>query len=127
MNRSDIATLHALITTLDGRFQVDELKVEAWYETLDDDLPFQIAKTIVINHYGDTADYITPSHLNKTWRTMRVNETARAIGQAITEKQRRAEQEKASPERVEEILGEIREKLRQSSFAEEGKDDTESS
>ena len=53
MSLSDLAILLGFIGIYDLRIQVDELKVRAWAESLDSDVPLDKAKKIVSWHYSN--------------------------------------------------------------------------
>jgi len=108
MNLSEIAILIGYVGIYDLRVQVDELKVRAWAESLDDDIPLETAKKIVSAHYGNHDTAINPSHLNREWRHRLASERERERGRLISLQIQQAEQTKASPEVVEKYLSEIR-------------------
>lgn len=53
MTLSDLAMLLGFVGIYDLRVQVDELKVRAWAESLDSDIPLEEAKKIVSWHYAN--------------------------------------------------------------------------
>lgn len=92
----------------DLRVQVDELKVRAWSESLDKDIPLDIAKKIVSAHYANHDSAVNPSHINREWRHRKASEFERERGRLLSQQIEKAEQTKASPEVVEKYLAEIR-------------------
>ena len=108
MNLSEVAVLIGYVGIYDLRVQVDELKVRAWAESLDEDIPLETAKKIVSAHYANHDTAINPSHLNREWRHRIASERERERGRLISLQIQQAEQTKASPEVVEKYLSEIR-------------------
>lgn len=98
MSLSDIAVLVGYIGIYDLRIQVDELKVRAWAESFDSDLPLEEAKRIVSWHYANFDTAIQPSHINREWRRRILNsqeiEKSRQLDYEFNER----EKHKASPE-----------------------------
>ena len=108
MNLSDIAMLLGFIGIYDLRVQVDELKVRAWAESLDRDIPLDEAKKIVSAHYANSDAAINPSHINKGWRYRLLADKERKRSEAIGKELERAAQQAAPPEVAEKYLSEIR-------------------
>lgn len=111
MNLSEIAILIGYVGIYDLRIQVDELKVRAWAESLDDDIPLETAKKIVSAHYANHDTAINPSHINREWRHRIASERERERGRLISLEIQRAGQTKAPPEVAEKYLKEIRQIL----------------
>ena len=111
MNLSDIAILIGYVGIYDLRVQVDELKVRAWAESLDDDIPLEVAKKIVSAHYANHDSAINPSHINREWRYRKSSERERERGRLISLEIESAGQRKAPPEVAEKYLNEIRQIL----------------
>ena len=111
MKLHDISMLIGFIGIYDLRVQVDELKVRAWNESLDSDIPLDEAKKIVSWHYSNFDSAINPSHINREWRRRlsdaRERERSRLISLEFEENEKR----KASPEFVAQIKKELLEKL----------------
>lgn len=108
MSLADIALLIGFVGFYDLRVQVDEFKVRAWAESLDSDIPLDVAKKIVSAHYANHDSAINPSHINREWRHRIASERERERGRLMSLEIARAEQTKASPEVVEKYLSEIR-------------------
>ena len=108
MNLSDLAMLLGFIGIYDLRIQVDELKVRAWSESLDKDIPLDEAKKIVSLHYSNSDIAINPSHINKIWRVRLFNEKERERSEAIGRELQRAADLAAPLEVAEKYLNEIR-------------------
>ena len=112
MNPSEVAILLGVVGMYDLRIQVDELKVRAWCESLDLDIPLDEAKISVYRHYAETDVAITVSHINKFWRLKQANakeqERSRQIGLELES----ASMKKAPPEVVDKYMSEIRSKLK---------------
>ena len=100
MNLSDLAILLGFIGIYDLRIQVDELKVRAWAESLDTDVPLDEAKKIVSWHYSNLDTAITPSHINREWRRRLADSRERERGRQMSLEWEKKEKEKASPEVV---------------------------
>lgn len=111
MNLSDISMLLGFVGIYDLRIQVDELKVRAWAESLDKDIPLEVAKKIVSSHYANHDTAINPSHINREWRQRVASERERERGRLLSLEIERAEQTKASPEVAGKYLEEIRKVL----------------
>ena len=111
MNLSDLAILLGFIGIYDLRIQVDELKVRAWAESLDTDVPLDEAKKIVSWHYSNFDTAITPSHINREWRRRLADSRERERGRQMSLEWEKKEKEKASPEVVAKIKKELLDKL----------------
>jgi len=108
MNQSDVAMLVGFATIYDLRVQVDELKVKAWAESLDEDIPLEIAKKIISAHYANSDSAVNPSHINREWRYRKASEIERERGEKISAEMKEAAERKASPEVVAIYMQEIR-------------------
>jgi hypothetical protein len=93
------------------RIQVDELKVRAWAESLDTDVPLDEAKKIVSWHYSNSDTAITPSHINREWRRRLADSRERERGRQMSLEWEKKEKEKASPEVIAKIKKELLDKL----------------
>ena len=111
MTLSDLAILLGFIGIYDLRIQVDELKVRAWAESLDTDVPLDEAKKIVSWHYSNSDTAITPSHINREWRRRLADSRERERGRLISLEYAELEKKKASPEFVAQVKKELLEKL----------------
>ena len=111
MTLSDIAMLLGFVGIYDLRVQVDELKVRAWAESLDSDLPLEEAKKIVSWHYSNHDSAINPSHLNREWRRRLADARDRERSRLMSLEYAELEKKKASPEFVAQIKKELLEKL----------------
>jgi hypothetical protein len=111
MNLSDLAILLGFIGIYDLRIQVDELKVRAWAESLDSDVPLDEAKKIVSWHYSNFDTAITPAHINREWRRRLADSRERERGRQMSLEWEKKEKEKASPEVVAKIKKELLDKL----------------
>ena len=111
MTLSDLAILLGFIGIYDLRIQVDELKVRAWAESLDSDVPLDEAKKIVSWHYSNFDTAITPSHINREWRRRLADSRERERGRLMTIQYQELEKKKATPEFVAQIKKELLEKL----------------
>ncbi len=112
MNPSEVAILLGVVGTYDLRVQVDELKVRAWCESLDRDIPLADAKMSVYRHYANTDVAITVSHINKDWRLKMQHEKERERSRQIGLELESAATKKAPPEVVDKYMSEIRSKLK---------------
>ena len=111
MTLSDLAILLGFIGIYDLRIQVDELKVRAWAESLDSDVPLDEAKKIVSWHYSNHDSAINPSHLNREWRRRLADARERERSRLMSLQYAELEKKKASPEFVAQIKKELLEKL----------------
>ena len=111
MNLSDISILLGFIGIYDLRVQVDELKVRAWAESLDSDLPLVEAKKIVSFHYANSDQAVNPSHINKQWRVRVASAKERERSERISQEMKEAERKAAPPEIVTKYMNEIRKSL----------------
>ena len=111
MNLSDISMLIGYIGIYDLRVQLDELKVRAWSQSLDSDLPLEEAKKIVAYHYANSDVAINPSHLNRHWRVRIASEKERLRSEALSREFEEAKQNAVSYEQAQKYLEEIRKKL----------------
>ena len=111
MTLSDIAMLLGFVGIYDLRVQVDELKVRAWAESLDSDLPLEEAKKIVSWHYSNHDSAINTSHLNREWRRRLADARERERSRLMSLQYAELEKKKASPEFVAQIKKELLEKL----------------
>jgi hypothetical protein len=112
MTLSDLAMLLGFVGIYDLRIQVDELKVRAWAESLDSDVPLDEAKKIVSWHYSNFDTAITPSHINREWRRRLADARERERSRLMSLEYEENEKKKASPEFVAQIKKELLEKLR---------------
>jgi dsRNA-specific ribonuclease len=103
--------LIGFIGIYDLRVQVDELKVRAWNESLDSDIPLDEAKKIVSWHYSNFDSAINPSHINREWRRRLADARERERSRLISLEFEENEKRKASPEFVAQIKKELLEKL----------------
>ena len=110
MTLSDIAMLLGFVGIYDLRVQVDELKVRAWAESLDSDLPLEEAKKIVSWHYSNHDSAINPSHLNREWRRRLADARDRERSRLMSLEYAELEKKKASPEFVAQVKKELLEK-----------------
>ena len=111
MSLSDLAILLGFIGIYDLRIQVDELKVRAWAESLDSDVPLDEAKKIVSWHYSNLDTAVTPAHINREWRRRLADARERERGRLMSLQYQELEKKKASPEFVTQIKKELLEKL----------------
>lgn len=112
MSLSDIAVLVGYIGIYDLRIQVDELKVRAWAESFDSDLPLEEAKRIVSWHYANFDTAIQPSHINKEWRRRVMDGREQEKSRQIDLEFEKREKEKASPEVIAKFKEEFRDYMR---------------
>jgi len=122
MNLSEVALLVGFAGIYDLRIQVDELKVRAWAESLDDDMPLAEGKKIISAHYANSDSAVNPSHLNREWRYRKASERERERGEIISSQIREAEKQKAPPEVVAIYMKQIRDSLKKGQNAEVEKD-----
>jgi len=108
MTLPDIAMLLGFVGIYDLRVQVDELKVRAWAESLDNDIPLEEAKKIVSAHYANSDLAVNPSHINRAWRVRLAGQRERERSQRISDEIERTRQQAAPREVVEKYLTEIR-------------------
>lgn len=111
MNLSDISILIGFVGIYDLRVQVDELKVRAWGESLDSDIPLDEAKKIVSWHYANFDSAVNPSHINREWRRRLADSRERERSRLMSLEFEEMEKKKASPEFVAQIKKELLEKL----------------
>ena len=111
MNLSDISILIGFVGIYDLRVQVDELKVRAWGESLDSDIPLDEAKKIVSWHYANFDSAVNPSHINREWRRRLADSRERERSRLMSLQFEEMEKKKASPEFVAQIKKELLEKL----------------
>ena len=107
MNLSDLAILLGFIGIYDLRIQVDELKVRAWAESLDSDVPLDEAKKIVSWHYSNLDTAITPAHINREWRRRLADSRERERGRLMSLEYEELQKKKASPEYIEQLKKEL--------------------
>lgn len=111
MNLSDISMLMGYIGIYDLRIQVDELKVRAWAQSLDSDLPLEEAKKIVAYHYANSDVAINPSHLNRNWRVRIASEKERLRSLEIARQMEEAKENALPYEQAQKYLEQIRKTL----------------
>lgn len=107
MNLSDLAILLGFIGIYDLRIQVDELKVRAWAESLDSDVPLDEAKKIVSWHYSNFDTAVTPAHINREWRRRLADARERERGRLMSLEYEELQKKKASPEYIEQLKKEL--------------------
>ena len=103
MNLSDISILIGFVGIYDLRVQIDEMKVRAWAESLDFDLPLEDAKKIVSWHYANFDSAINPSHINREWRRRLADSRERERSRLMSLEFEEQAKKKASPEFVAQI------------------------
>ena len=111
MNLSEVALLVGFAGIYDLRIQVDELKVRAWAESLDDDMTLVEGKKIVSAHYANSDSSVNPSHLNREWRHRKAAEIQRQHSERLSLELETAQKRKAPPEIVAVYMAEIRKAL----------------
>ena len=111
MNLSDISILIGFVGIYDLRVQIDEMKVRAWAESLDFDLPLEDAKKIVSWHYANFDSAINPSHINREWRRRLADSRERERSRLMSLEFEEQAKKKASPEFVAQIKKELLEKV----------------
>lgn len=111
MKLHDISILIGFVGFYDLRVQIDEMKVRAWSESLDLDLPLEDAKKIVSWYYANYDSAIKPSHINQEWRRRVADSRERERSRLISLEFQENEKKKASPEFVAQIKKELLEKL----------------
>lgn len=111
MNLSEVAMLLGTVTSYDLRIEVSELKVRAWFESLDDDMPLDEARKLVFWYYSNFDAAISPSAINREWRRRRRDEYERNQTRDFFLELDKHKENKASPESVKKYLDEIRSKI----------------
>jgi len=111
MKLHDISILIGFVGIYDLRVQIDEMKVRAWAESLDFDLPLEDAKKIVSWHYANFDSAINPSQINREWRRRLADSRERERSRLMSLEFEENEKKKASPEFVAQIKKELLEKL----------------
>lgn len=117
MKLSEVPMLLGFASFIDNRLSVDELRARAWHESLDEDLELSEAKKIVSAWYANHDGVISPSHLNREWRSRKASQAERLRGEEMSREFERAEKEKASPEKVAFYMAQIRESLKKGTDA----------
>lgn len=117
MNLSEVAVLLGTVTSYDLRIEVSELKVRAWFESLDSDMPLEHAQKLVFWYYANFDAAISPSAINREWRRRQRDEFERKQTRLFLETLEKQIENKASPETVKKYLDEIRSKIGKSKDA----------
>jgi hypothetical protein len=76
MTPSDAASLLAVASSLDPRLtppsKADGVaRATVWSAALDDDIPVDKARGIIVMHYRESTEAIMPAHVNRAWRQHR--------------------------------------------------------
>ncbi len=111
MNLSEVAMLLGTVTSYDLRIEVSELKVRAWFESLDDDMPLAEARKLVFWYYSNFDAAISPSAINREWRRRQRDEFERNETRRMFAEWDEHEKQKASPETAKKYIDEIRAKI----------------
>lgn len=111
MNLSEVAVLLGTVTAYDLRVEVSELKVRAWHESLDSDMPLREAQKLVYWYYSNYDAAISPSVINREWRRRVASQAELERGKKFFEEMEEHRAKKASPESVQKYLDEIRSKI----------------
>lgn len=111
MNLSEVAILLGTVTAYDLRIDVSELKVRAWHESLDDDMPLRDAQKLVYWYYANYDAAISPSVINREWRRRQRDESQRAETRNFFNELEKQRENRATPESVKKYLDEIRFKI----------------
>lgn len=117
MNLSEVALLVGFAGIYDLRIQVDELKVRAWAESLDDDIPLEDGKKIISSHYANSDTAVNPSHINREWRHRKASAVERQRSERLSLELEEAQKSKAPPEVVAVYMAEIRKVLKKGNDA----------
>jgi len=117
MNLSEVALLVGFAGIYDLRIQVDELKVRAWAESLDDDIPLEDGKKIISAHYANADTAVNPSHINREWRHRKASAVERQRSERLSLELEEAKKSKAPPEVVAVYMAEIRKALKKGNDA----------
>ena len=108
MNLSEVAVLLGTVTAYDLRIEVSELKVRAWHESLDENMPLRDAQKLVYWYYANYDSAISPSVINREWRRRQRDLSERADTEEFFRQLEINREKKASPESVKKYLDEIR-------------------
>ena len=108
MKLSEVPMLLGFASFIDNRLSVDELRARAWFESLDEDLEIEEAKRIVSAWYANHDGVISPSHVNREWRSRKASKAERERSERMSQEFAEREQRKAPPEVVAKYMAEIR-------------------
>jgi hypothetical protein len=111
MNLSEVSMLLGFASFHDLRINVDEFRVRAWHESLDEDLTLVEAKKLVSWFYANHEAVISPAFINKEFRRRRKEKKDREESRLWLEQQRESEKTKAPEDVVKKYLSEIRQTL----------------
>ena len=111
MNLSEVAVLLGTVSAYDLRIEVSELKVRAWYESLDQDIPLREGQKLVSWFYSNFDSAVSPSAINREWRRRKRDEQDRLSSQTYFKQIEQVKEQKASPEAVKRYAEEIRSKI----------------
>ncbi len=71
MKQAEVATLLVLANGHDPRQRIDDIRVQAWYDLMQQeaaDMPYEYAREQVNRHYALMTDMLMPAHLITSWR-----------------------------------------------------------
>ena len=103
MTPVEIAKLIGYIGFVDARVQIDEGKVQVWYETLDQRITLEQGRAIVADWYAHETAAIMPANINNGWRK-EMNRLAEVEKNKELDREREERKAlKADPNRVREI------------------------
>jgi hypothetical protein len=71
MTQTEIAILLALANGHDQRQGIDDVRVQAWWDLLNQeapDMPFEFAKETINRHYALVTGMVMPAHLVTAWK-----------------------------------------------------------
>lgn len=117
MNLSEVAILLGTVTSYDLRIEVSELKVRAWHESLDSEMPLRDAQNLVYWYYSNFENAISPSVINREYRRRKNQERERHETEKFFKELEIQASQKAKPEAVQRYLEEIRSTLGKSKNA----------
>lgn len=72
MRQADVATLLALANSHDPRQRLDDIRVQGWWDLLQQeapDMPYEFARERINRHYALMTEMLMPAHLITAWRT----------------------------------------------------------
>ena len=74
MKQAEIATLLALANGHDPRQRLDDIRVQAWWDLMQQeapDMPYDFAHEQVNRHYALFTDMLMPAHLITAWKNLK--------------------------------------------------------
>lgn len=94
MRHDEIEKVLGAAMQVDDRMDMDKYRIAAWAEIVDKDMPYEFAINALREHYAQETTVLMPAHLNRAWRSVRLQQREKNRTRELTGVQK----ENLSPE-----------------------------